>query len=108
MNSAIKDKASEVISSLEIRTPNYRVALVLLQKMVRKWAIFEMDSLTKESSTGLRKLIDQLNRHVAALESLGDLVNSWVLPVIYTLRSKLGTLSKKLWEGHHVDLRCLH
>lgn len=58
----------------------------------------ELPSLSKESATLLRKLLDQIQTHLRALKSLEENVDYWDTLLIYIITSKIDRTTHKEWE----------
>ncbi|CAK9834544.1 hypothetical protein ANTRET_LOCUS11060 [Anthophora retusa] len=61
-------------------------------------SIYETPSISKESLTGLRHLIDSVNNNLLALKALGEPTDSWDTLIIYLLTSKLDNSTQREWE----------
>lgn len=81
LRASLEGSAAVVIQSIEFSANNYSVAWkllcerfdnkrVLIQNHVA--ALFNIEPVTKESSVILKRVIDQLNKNLRALESLGQ------------------------------------
>ncbi|CAB3235858.1 unnamed protein product [Arctia plantaginis] len=98
LRTSLEGSAAVVIQSIEISACNYTVAWnVLCERFDNKRllihnhisAIFNIDTITKESSVTLKGLIDQLNKNLRSLESLGEPVKHWDTLLIYIITRKL-------------------
>ncbi|XP_033212150.1 uncharacterized protein LOC117169753 [Belonocnema kinseyi] len=107
LNAALKDSAAQVIESLEFSAINYKVAWdalcsrfnnkrLLIQNHIK--TIFNTDQITSESSVQIRKMLDNLNKHIRALATLGQSTDNWDSLLIYLLASKLDTNTARAWE----------
>lgn len=104
---SLKGTAADVIKSLEISETNYAVAWqLLLERFENKLllinnhvkGLFNITTLTKESHQGLRLILDNLEKHLRALEALKLPVQHWDILIIYLITSKLDNISKRDWE----------
>lgn len=106
--SCLEGEALNLVTSLEISTQNYKVALDLLKDRYDNKRIiinshlkslFELPSLQKENATALRHFMDSFNKDLRSLKSLGEDIESWNTMLIYVLSSKLDFGSKREWES---------
>ena len=83
LKGCLKSEAADIIESLEISSDNYLVAWDLLKKrydnrkVIREGhasALLKLPKISKEYL--IRTLVDQLQRHVRALQSLNELVEA--------------------------------
>ncbi|XP_045461903.1 uncharacterized protein LOC123672004 [Harmonia axyridis] len=107
LQSCLKDEAAQIIHSLEICDKNYETAWKLLQErfenkrlIVHKHirSLFELEPLTKDSLTLLRKLSDDVKKNLRALKSLDLPTESWDALLIYMISSKFDPSTKMEWE----------
>lgn len=107
LKGALKGTAADVIHSLEVSSENYQVAWDLLKERFENKkliALSHIDSicnvpgLTKESHSGLRKMLDELRKDLRALKTLGLGVEHWDPILIYLLESKLDPITRKEWQ----------
>lgn len=107
LRSSLKDKAAEVIKSIETTTANYHEAWAavkerfdnkrwIVQKHIR--AMFEAPSVSKENHTALRELLDTILKHVRALKALRLPTEAWDALLIHIIVSKLDAATTKAWE----------
>jgi len=105
LRSSLKERAAEVIKSLETTTDNYQEALDSIKARFdnKRWivqrhirAIFEAPSVNKENHVALRELLDTIIKHVQALRALKLPTDSWDALLIYIIVSKLD--ATKAWE----------
>lgn len=107
LRSCLKDEAASVINSLETSAENYSVAWellktrfdnrrVIIQNHLK--AFVELPNMVKESTSELRKLLDQIQTHLRALKALGESVEHWDTIVIYSITLKIDRISHKEWE----------
>ncbi|KAH9640964.1 hypothetical protein HF086_015060, partial [Spodoptera exigua] len=107
LRASLEGTAAIVIKSVEFSSSNYSVAWKLLRDrfdnrrlLVQNHvsALFNIESLSKESSVALKSLIDQLNKDLRALESLGEPVKQWDTLLIYIVTRKLDQRTYREWE----------
>lgn len=108
LKSSLKGEASQVLHSLEASDTNYPIAWEILKNRYDNKrvivnthikAIFDLPSLSKESPQQLRKLSDDLAKHLGALKLLGQPTDSWDSLIIFLVCSKLDFNSKREWES---------
>lgn len=109
LRASLEGTAAVVIQSIEFSAQNYKVAWellcerfdnkrLLIQNHVS--AIFSMDSISKESSFSIKRIIDQLNKNLRALESLGEETKSWDILLIHIVTQKLDNKTFREWEEY--------
>ena len=107
LQSVLKDKAAQVIHSLEITGENYTVALDLLKNRFENKrlttrhhvrALFDLPQVVKESAGALRTLSDELCKNLRALRNLGEPVESWDTLLVEMVINKLDPFTKREWE----------
>ncbi|XP_060861787.1 uncharacterized protein LOC132938793 [Metopolophium dirhodum] len=107
LRASLSGEAAQVIQGIETTAAaNYSIAWesliarynnkkVLIQSHTR--GLYEL-SVINEESKQLRKLIDKLNCHINALESLGENPRGWGSMLIHLITSKLDISTIKAWE----------
>ncbi|KYN02137.1 hypothetical protein ALC62_07050 [Cyphomyrmex costatus] len=112
LRSSLKDKAAEVVKSIETTTDNYHEAWNAVKERFdnKRWivqkhikAIFDAPAVTKENHVALRDLLDTILKHVRALRALKRPTNEWSDLLIYIIVSKLDGTTTKAWETSRVD-----
>ncbi|XP_066252670.1 uncharacterized protein [Euwallacea similis] len=103
-----KGDALKIIDSFEITPGNYTVALNLLKKRYEnkkavvnyhvRNILFNLPSAIKDSATNVRKLIDTVQQHKAALEKLKLPVDKWDALLNPIILSKLDERTNHDWE----------
>lgn len=107
LKSNLIGEAASVIYGMDVTANNYDEAWKLLteryhntritiQKHVR--ALFELPQFTKDLVVFLRDLHDKINKHLRALSTLGQPVESWDALLIYLITSRLDNNTAKEWE----------
>lgn len=105
---SLKGQAADLLTSLESSASNYQVAWDLLVKRYENKllliknhikALFELDAIYKENVLGLRSLVDDTNRHIRALEVLGQPIQHWDGLLVHLLSSKLDPTTRREWEN---------
>ncbi|XP_045779565.1 uncharacterized protein LOC123877104 [Maniola jurtina] len=109
LRTSLEGSAAVVISSIEFSSSNYNVAWklmcdrfdnkrLLIQNHVA--ALFNIEPVTRESATNLKHILDQLNKNLRALESLGEPVKQWDTLLIYIITHKLDSKTYREWEEY--------
>ncbi|XP_045450206.1 uncharacterized protein LOC123658959 [Melitaea cinxia] len=107
LRASLEGSAAVVIQSIEFSASNYSVAWQLLcdrfdnkRLLIQNHisALFNVEPIVKESSLTLKRLIDQLNKNLRALESLGEPVKHWDTLLIYIVTRKLDQKTFREWE----------
>ncbi|XP_066258254.1 uncharacterized protein [Euwallacea similis] len=103
-----KGDALKIIDSFEITPGNYTVALNLSKKRYEnkkavvnyhvRNILFNLPSAIKDSATNVRKLIDTVQQHKAALEKLKLPVDKWDALLNPIILSKLDERTNHEWE----------
>ncbi|XP_025829218.1 uncharacterized protein LOC112904129 [Agrilus planipennis] len=110
---SLKGQAADLLKSLECSAANYAVAWSLVvqryentEMLIRNHikAIFDIETITKESHSGLRGLVDGITRHIRALEALDQPVDSWDVLLIHIVSTKLDRVSRREWETEYNKL----
>lgn len=107
LRASLEGSAAVVIGSVEFSARNYDGVWkllcerydnkrLLLQNHVS--ALFNLEPVTKESSYALKSMIDQINKNLRALESLGEPVKHWDTLLIHIVNQKLDGKSHREWE----------
>lgn len=116
LRAALKDSAALIIRSLDFSADNYIVAWDLLcdrfnnkRLLVNNHiqAIFNIETLPKESSKLIRNLIDTVNRNLRSLETLELPTQHWDALIIYIISSKLDPTTSREWETHRNSFKDL-
>ncbi|ERL91689.1 hypothetical protein D910_09016, partial [Dendroctonus ponderosae] len=92
LRSCLGDESLKIIPSLDFAAQNYKNAWELL-----------CDSLSKESSSDLRKLIDTINKHLRALKTLQLPTEHWDPILINMVSLKLDKNTNRKWEQTRTD-----
>nr|CAI5859917.1 unnamed protein product [Callosobruchus analis] len=105
--SCLKGDAAKVVDSMAVTNDNYLTAWELLKSRFENphiivknhvRALFELPSTTKDYHQSLRKLTDEVQKHIRSLEILGEPVDTWDTLLIYMITRKLDPASEKEWE----------
>lgn len=104
---AVQGDAKRVLESFEITRVNYTIAWDLLKERFENKAaiiqshlknIIDMPLVARESTGLLLKLLDNLQKHMLALKTLGEPTESWDRIIILLIARKLDIETKKEWE----------
>ncbi|XP_036146036.1 uncharacterized protein LOC118646691 [Monomorium pharaonis] len=112
LKAALEGSAAQIIKSFEFSAANYAIAWetisnrfnnksLLTYNHIR--AIFSISSIKEESAIQLRNVIDTLNKHLRALNVLGQSTEHWDALLIYLLSSKLDSITAREWEKEKAD-----
>lgn len=107
LRSSLEGSAAVVIQAIEFSSQNYKVAWdllcerfdnkrLLIQNHVT--ALFNIDKISQESSSSLKRMIDTINKNIRALSTLGEPVDSWDTLLIHIISQKLDTKTFREWE----------
>lgn len=107
LKAALSGDAAEVVKCLETIANNCEVAWdclnerynnkrIIVQSHTK--AIFELEGITEESSTKLRRFIDSLLGHIKALEVIGYKPLSWGPMLLHIISTKLDNATLREWE----------
>lgn len=100
-------EAKQAISLLELLAANYKIAWdllcerynnkrVLIQNHIK--SLLDIPVSTQESSINLRKMLDNVSKHIRALNTLSIDTKEWDVLLIYLLCSELDKKSEREWE----------
>ncbi|KAJ8973004.1 hypothetical protein NQ317_004115 [Molorchus minor] len=112
LRSCLIGDAVNVISSLEFSLHNYIVAWnalldrydnrnLLVHNHIK--ALFNIESSSKASSTGLRQIVDSVSKHMRALQQLKEPTENWDTPIVYVVSTKLDNVTLSEWEKYKKD-----
>lgn len=109
LKSSLSGSALQVISALEFTAANYTHAWELLENRYHNNrllihnhvnALFAAQSISKESPSLIRDLIDVMLRNLRALKSLDEPTDTWDTLVIHIIVSKLDSSTEREWENY--------
>lgn len=103
LRSSLKSEASQLIANVQPTSANYRLAFDLLcerynnpkciiQSHVK--GIFDIQPVSKGSALELRKLHDELNKHIRSLQNFDMPVAQWSVFISHILLTKFDNLTK--------------
>lgn len=113
LRSSLIGSAIQVIQSLEFTPTNYAVAWDILCKRYDNYrllvhnhvkALFNLEPVSKESSSKIRKLIDEVLKHLRALDTLKEPTSHWDTLIIYLITTKLDKVTIREWEEYKADI----
>lgn len=107
LKSSLSGQAAQLIIALEISEKNYKVAWeilcdrydnkkVLINNHIK--AIFNLNVIKNETASELRRLVDELSKHLLALKALDQQVEFWDPLLLYIITNKLDNVTKRDWE----------
>ncbi|XP_066585096.1 uncharacterized protein [Prorops nasuta] len=106
LRSSLKGEAANKIGIFSVSSTNYSKAWEILEKayevkrvLISKHLslILNLPSLEKESTKGFTKLADDMQQHIASLQTLG--VNVTPEMAVYILESRLPKTTMRQWES---------
>ncbi|XP_044766260.1 uncharacterized protein LOC123322380 [Coccinella septempunctata] len=112
LRASLEGSAALVIKAVEFTSAGYTVAWQVLcdrynntRLLVHNHIklIFGLESITKESSYKLRKLVDDLSKHLRSLEQLEQNTKNWDPLLIFLASSKLDAKTLSEWEKHSLS-----
>lgn len=104
---SLEDPARKQFETVEIQADKYAPTWEeLLKKYDNKRSLrktlfrrlYELPSMEGESAQDLNTLVDDFQRHVKALEKLGEPINQWDTPLVFILSDKLDYATLRAWE----------
>lgn len=107
LKTCLRDEAAEVIASLETSSENYIVAWNLLKRRFnnKKFmveghvkALFEIPNISRDFT--IQFLLDNIQKHLRALEVLEQPVKQWDTLLMYIIKQKLNNYTIEKWEEH--------
>ncbi|XP_071052868.1 uncharacterized protein [Onthophagus taurus] len=111
--STLTGEARQVIASLEITNTNYDVAWdlvcsrynnprILVQNHIK--ALFKIERITSVNSNVIRTLIDNIRKHLRALNTLKEPTDKWDTLIVYLVSTKLDFESNREWEHQKIQI----
>ncbi|XP_011162883.1 uncharacterized protein LOC105197970 [Solenopsis invicta] len=107
--SSLESDAAHVIKSLKTTSDNYHQALDLLKQRYNDKrviaqehikALYELPTVPKGNRNVLRKLIDDVLRHLRSLKNLSRPTERWDDLIVYLIISKLDATLTSDWKDH--------
>ncbi|XP_018394542.1 PREDICTED: uncharacterized protein LOC108773280 [Cyphomyrmex costatus] len=105
--SVLKGEARDVIGSLEVSDENYVEAWEMLKEryddsgwIIQKHikALFEISVIPKENHLLIRRLLDDVLKHLRALKALKRPTEHWDDLIVYLVTSRLDQKTSRAWE----------
>lgn len=111
LKGCLQGEASELVASVELSADNYRVAWDLLKerydnrKIIRETHVNSLLNLPVASKEfTLRSLLDQVQKHVRALEALKEPIDQWDTLLIGIIKQKLSSFYNEKWSEFSADI----
>lgn len=107
LRASLSGNASQVIKSIEFSANNYTIAWEVLCDRFNNHRLLvynhvkmlmELEPIGKESPEKIRKLIDNVSKHLRALNQLNQPTDQWDTLIIYMITTKLDTTTSREWE----------
>ncbi|XP_064212957.1 uncharacterized protein LOC107399201 [Tribolium castaneum] len=107
LRSSLKGEAANIVQSLEVCDESYDAAWSLLEDRYDNKrliinnhlkGITNITPLLKESSSGLRSLLDNLSKNLRALKVLKQPVEYWDTIIVFLVVQKLDPTTRREWE----------
>ncbi|XP_013145821.1 PREDICTED: uncharacterized protein LOC106108988 [Papilio polytes] len=107
LNSYLTGEAARLLTNLEVSSETYSEAWDLLcarfdnkRHLINNHlnALFNLESMSRENDKSLRSLIDNVNKDLRALSSLGEPTEKWDTIIIHMVCMKLDHTTKRAWE----------
>lgn len=113
LKAALGDSAGKSIKSWEFSAANYEVAWkalcerfdnnkLLLHNHIK--SMFDIKGMQRESAYEIRNLLDNLTKHIRALDALQDKTNQRCALVIFIMSAKLDPITSRAWEKEKVNI----
>lgn len=115
LRASLSGSASQIIASLEFSSASYPVAWDLVCKRFNNTrilkqnhvnALFNLDKINEESSLSLRKIIDNVAKHLRALQMLKEPTEKWDTLIIHLVTTKLDSTTAREWEQKKAAYEC--
>nr|XP_034836350.1 uncharacterized protein LOC117992744 [Maniola hyperantus] len=114
LNSYLEGEASRVISNLEVTDANYDKAWDLLcerydnKRLLIKGhlnSLLSFDIKPSDTDKVLRSIVDNINKNLRALSSLGEATSHWDTLIIHIVSSKLASQTSMKWEEYRNSIK---
>lgn len=113
LNSYLEGETSRVISNLEVTESNYNKPWdllsecydnkrLLIKNHLNSLSNFEIKSI--ETASTLRSIIDNTNKNLRALSSLGEPTSHWDTIIVFIISSILASKTSMKWEEYRNTL----
>ncbi|KAJ8971058.1 hypothetical protein NQ317_002750 [Molorchus minor] len=113
LKGALEGEAKKVVQLVDVSAANYMLAWEMLcerydnkEMLVNEHirSFLNLTSVSKESSSDLRQLLDILTKNLYGLKRLNIDIGSWDPILIYIFSEKLDKKTKLCWEEKRVDI----
>lgn len=113
LRASLTGKALDVIQNIDFNGDNYEMAWNLLCERYNNsrllvnnhvQALFNVEHVSKESSSSLRHLVDTVNKNIRALKTLNEPTEYWDTLIVYMMSSKLDVVTSRNWEEYRSSL----
>ncbi|XP_053698654.1 uncharacterized protein LOC128745601 [Sabethes cyaneus] len=110
---ALKGPVKKLLDTTSVTTDNYKIAWDLLvgrfnnKRLLIKnhiAALFAIEPVRRESSDAILTLVDQVERHVKILTTLGESTESWSSLLVHMICSRLDKITLREWERSTGDV----
>ncbi|XP_050360100.1 uncharacterized protein LOC126779937 isoform X1 [Nymphalis io] len=109
LRASLQGNAALIIKNIDFKGDHYNIAWDLLCERYNNnrilvnnhiQALFDVESITNESSVSIRNLVDTINKNVRALTTLNQPTQYWDTLLIYIMSKKLDLKTSRDWEEH--------
>lgn len=113
LRASLEGSAALVIKAVEFTSTGYDVAWQVLRERYNNTKllvhnhiklIFGLEEISKECSYKLRKLVDDLSKHLRSLEQLKQDIKNWDPLLIFLVAGKLDAKTLAEWEKRSANL----
>jgi len=107
LKTSLTGEAATLIHSIEVTDANYNQSWELLKLRYENkrqliqchlQSLFTQPALKEESSSALRKLLDQTNKCTRALNGLGHSTDDWDAILVYLVTDRMDSDTRRHWE----------
>ncbi|XP_045456195.1 uncharacterized protein LOC123666030 [Melitaea cinxia] len=111
--SYLEGDAARIVSNIEISEANYNDAWLLLcerydnkKQLITHHlsALFNINTVARESERSLRFLVDHVTKNLRALATLGEPTDKWDTLIIHMVSSKLDNVTMVKWQEYRNTL----
>lgn len=109
---ALTGDAYRLVESLEVTDANYTIAWGIISKRYKGnkaiiqhhvQALINLPTISKESHTSLRQLVDTAQQHINTLKRLGQPTDNWDTLLIQLFLPKLDSSTRREWESERAN-----
>ncbi|XP_038106740.1 uncharacterized protein LOC119766331 [Culex quinquefasciatus] len=107
LNSVLDPRVKRLYDSTKVTAANYKITWdLLVERFDQKRfliknhisALFNVEAIAKESADAILNLIDQFDRHVRILKTLGELTDKWSPLLVHMVCTRLDQSTLRAWE----------